>query len=196
MYFQVHFVKIIIKNISIATTVEIISITKLAHPKLWGFDEEVNNSQTDIGESSQLGTGEVTQGWVGENAYENNTVKDINSFFNNNTLVDSDESTNVREEKEQKSLSPEEEKDKLIKNFGKIYSKYPKKVGKAKAFDYYRQYLKGRKMSTGTVKLTNLQIWHAVKKYVEEKESKETEMKYYQDFSTFMNKTILDYLEE
>lgn len=174
----------------------IISINKLAHPTLWGIDEEVNNSQKEVGESSQVGTGDVSQGWVGDSAYENNTVKDINSFFNNNTLVDSDESTSVGEEKEQKSLSPEEEKDKLIKNFGKIYNKYPKKVGKAKAFDYYRQYLKGRKMSTGTVKLTNLQIWHAVKKYVEEKESKETELKYYQDFSTFMNKTILDYLEE
>ena len=122
--------------------------------------------------------------------------KDIDKEIEKNTLVDSDESTSVKEENESKSPSPEEEKDKLIKNFGKIYSKYPKKVGKAKAFDYYRQYLKGRKMSTGTVKLTNLQIWHAVKKYVEEKESKETELKYYQDFSTFMNKTILDYLEE
>lgn len=122
------------------------------------------------------------------------TTSESTSF--SNTLVDSGESTSVEDEKEQKSLIPEEEKDKLIKNFGKIYSKYPKKVGKAKAFDYYRQYLKGRKMSTGTVKLTNLQIWHAVKKYVEERESKETELKYYQDFSTFMNKTILDYLEE
>ena len=51
-------------------------------------------------------------------------------------------------------------------------------------------------MSTGTVKLTNEQMWAAVKKYKEEKEIKDTELEFYQDFSTFMNKTILDYLEE
>lgn len=177
----------------------VISINKLAHPTLWGIDEEVNNSQKVVGESSHVGIGEVTQGWVGENAYENNTVKDINTSFNNNTLVDSAESTSVTEDKKP---VPEEisdaEKEKC--NFEIIYKEYPKKVGKAKAFDYYRQWIRGRKMSTGTQKLTNIQIFRAVKKYVEGNERKNNgdglELQYYKNFDTFMNKAILDYLEE
>lgn len=115
------------------------------------------------------------------------------------TLVDSAESTSVTEDKKP---VPEEisdaEKEKC--NFEIIYKEYPKKVGKAKAFDYYRQWIRGRKMSTGTQKLTNVQIFRAVKKYVEGNERKNNgdglELQYYKNFDTFMNKAILDYLEE
>lgn len=42
-----------------------------------------------------------------------------------------------------------DELSKRIEHFNLIYAEYPKKVGKSKAFDYYTQWLKGRKMSTG-----------------------------------------------
>lgn len=110
-----------------------------------------------------------------------------------NTLVDSAKSTCEKEEKycEELTLLQKERT-----NFEIIYKEYPKKAGKAKAFDYYRQWIKGRKMSTGTQKLENIQIYRAVKKYVGQMEEKNTEIQYYKNFDTFMNKAILDYLEE
>lgn len=128
------------------------------------------------------------------NNNNNNNKEEYNNNNNNKNINDdsSESSSELLREKNAKAEELERERH----NFEEIYKRYPKKKGKAKAFDYYRQYLKGRKISTGTVKLTNEQMWAAVKKYKEEKESKDTELEFYQDFSTFMNKTILDYLEE
>lgn len=39
-------------------------------------------------------------------------------------------------------------------------------------------------------------IYLAVSAYVREREQAGTELSFYQDFSTFMNKTILDYMEK
>ena len=87
--------------------------------------------------------------------------------------------------------------DELEKNFKIIYESYPRKEGKSKGFDYYKGYVTtGRKMSGRNVKLTNRQIWDAISKYKQELEQKGTEPEYIQMFSTFMNKTILDYVEE
>jgi predicted phage replisome organizer len=118
---------------------------------------------------------------------------DIDKEKEKNTLVDSAKSTCEKEEKycEELTLLQKERT-----NFETIYKEYPKKAGKAKAFDYYRQWIKGRKMSTGTQKLENIQIYRAVKKYVGQMEEKNTEIQYYKNFDTFMNKAILDYLEE
>ena len=44
--------------------------------------------------------------------------------------------------------------------------------------------------------LSRKQIYLAVVAYVDERKEAGTELDYYQDFSTFMNKTILDYLPE
>lgn len=82
-------------------------------------------------------------------------------------------------------------------DFEKIYAAYPKKRGKAKAFEYYRGYVgKGRTVNGTRYHLTPKQIYLSVAAYVEEKEGVGTEISYFQDFSTFMNKTVLDYLPE
>lgn len=103
-------------------------------------------------------------------------------------------------EKEERKPLPADEKTALQKDaedFGKIYEAYPKKKGKAKAFDYYRGYVgKGRVISGTRYHLNRRQIYLAVVAYVEERKEAGTELDYYQDFSTFMNKTILDYLPE
>lgn len=97
------------------------------------------------------------------------------------------------------SCSPEDER--LIaskENFEKIYALYPKKTGKAKALEYYMQWHKGRKLSgfDKAIKLTNKQMYLATMKYVAEKKDTETDLQYYKGFDVFMNKAILDYLEE
>jgi hypothetical protein len=95
--------------------------------------------------------------------------------------------------------SPEDERLIASKdNFEKIYALYPKKTGKAKALEYYMQWHKGRKLSgfDKAIKLTNKQMYLATMKYVAEKKDTETDLQYYKGFDVFMNKAILDYLEE
>ncbi len=80
-------------------------------------------------------------------------------------------------------------------DFELIYKRYPKKRGKAKAFEYYRGFVgKGRMLGGIRYKLDRREIYLAVDAYVREKEEAGTDLQFYQDFSTFMNKTILDYL--
>lgn len=85
----------------------------------------------------------------------------------------------------------------LKEDFEKIYSLYPKKVGKTKAFGRYKQWVSksGKKVNGSTVHLTNRQIWFAVKKYVDLHKEKETDMQYWKGFDTLMGDSLLDYVE-
>lgn len=96
---------------------------------------------------------------------------------------------------------PDERKEreqKLQHNFNTLYALYPKKVGKAKAFELYRGWVSknGRSINGSRMHLTNEQMYRAIKKYVGQQEDNNTELQYYQGFDRFMNKTILDYVEE
>ena len=57
-------------------------------------------------------------------------------------------------------------------------------------------------MTTGRVvngkreKLTNKQIWQAIANYKREIDKNETELQFIKQFDTFMNKSILDYIED
>lgn len=117
----------------------------------------------------------------------NITVKDfisnINNLYNDN---DNERIVNV---------SSKDSED-IEKNYGIIYNSYPKKVGKAKGYDLYKGWLKGRDISGRKVKLSNKQIWSAIAKYKHQLEENGTEQQYIKNFDTFMNKAILDYVEE
>ena len=102
---------------------------------------------------------------------------------------------NIKNVKKENNNTSTEAADKIISDFGEIYKLYPKKVGKAKAIKAYRQWVTaGRDDGTGKKrKLTNKQIWRAVKLYCEEHEN--TERQYWKDFNTLMN-NITDYVRE
>lgn len=115
----------------------------------------------------------------------------------------------TREEQEQQEQPEQEVKKELLthssagehsrtkeENFEIIYALYPKKVGKAKAYEYYLGWLKGRTINGKKWTLTNKQMYLAVKRYVTQQEENEVELKFYKGFDTFMNKAILDYLEQ
>lgn len=87
-------------------------------------------------------------------------------------------------------------KEDIVNNFNIIYSSYPKKVGKARGFDLYKGWLKGRDISGRKVKLDNKQIWNAIARYKHQIEQNGTELQYVKNFDTFMNKAILDYVED
>lgn len=79
-----------------------------------------------------------------------------------------------------------------------IYRQYPRKEGKAKGFEEMLAYLKkGRNLAgIGTVRFNHEQLYCAVRDYAMDCSDKGTEKQYIQLFSTFMNKTVIDYAEK
>ena len=88
-----------------------------------------------------------------------------------------------------------EQKQILLDYFETIWKEYPNKKGKTKASEYYLQWIKGRKVSETSKKLTKEQMYQAVKKYKKECEKNRTEQQYIKHGDTFFNKAILDYIE-
>ena len=99
---------------------------------------------------------------------------------------------NVKNIKNNISSSNDEE---LKEHFEKIWEIYPNKKGKSKAEELFFKWIKGRKINKSTIKLTDLQMYNAVKKYKKECEDKNTEEQYIKHGDTFFNKAILDYME-
>lgn len=84
----------------------------------------------------------------------------------------------------------------LLTSFETIYSSYPKKIGKTKAFTKYKAWVTtGRRVNGKNRKLTNSQIWDAIDKYKKRMANEERDIKYYKGFDTFMGDQILDYVD-
>ncbi len=82
-------------------------------------------------------------------------------------------------------------------NFNLLYAEYPKKAGKAEAFNRYKLWVTtGRTVSGRKIKLSNQQIRMAIRKYVYEMKEQETDLKYYKNFDTFMGNSLIDYVED
>lgn len=118
----------------------------------------------------------------------NNKRTTDEQLVNTNKNIKNDK--NVKKENNNTST----EADEIDEAFDKIYSIYPKKVGKTKAKARHRQWLKGRKVNGKTVKLTNAQIWRAVSKYVQSKG--DSELRFYKDFNVLLGDCLLDYVED
>ena len=96
----------------------------------------------------------------------------------------------------EKEIYNNEQKQVLLEHFEMIWEQYPRKRGKAKALEYYFQWIRGRKISSFTKKLTDEQMYRAVIKYKKECEEQKTDMQFIKYGDTFFNKAILDYVEE
>lgn len=102
-----------------------------------------------------------------------------------------------KESKERNNTcAPEPDQRTPEEAFEIIYGIYPKKRGKAKAYEYYLGWLKGRTINGKKIRLTNKQMYIAVRRYVRQCEADGTELQYFKNFDTLMNKQILDYVEE
>ena len=113
----------------------------------------------------------------------------INNIYAQNSSCESEQEIGTAEDKK----SQQEE---ISRNFQIIYDSYPKKVGKARGFDLYKGWLKGRDISGRKIKLTNKQMWLAIERYKHQLEHDGTDKQYIKQFDTFMCKAILDYVEE
>lgn len=120
----------------------------------------------------------------------------VEELKNNNKVTTEEQQSNtnknVKNIKNNISSSNDEE---LKEHFEKIWEIYPNKKGKSKAEELFFKWVKGRKINKSTIKLTDLQMYNAVKKYKKECEDKNTEEQYIKHGDTFFNKAILDYME-
>lgn len=85
----------------------------------------------------------------------------------------------------------------LEKNFNIIYNIYPKKKGRTVAFANYKQWVgKGKDVGGKKYRLTNRQIYMAVKKYIQQQEEAgQDDLQYWKNFDTLMGRQLLDYVE-
>ena len=119
----------------------------------------------------------------------------VNVNVNDNDLNNNSCPTEPDETEKDQDETTKEREARLQYNFDQIYKVYPRKERKQDGYSYYRGYVgSGRKINGRRWKLTDEQIFKAVKKY--SKEVADKDERYIQQFGTFMNKTILDYVEE
>jgi len=85
----------------------------------------------------------------------------------------------------------------LAKDFKIIYGLYPKKRGRTAAFANYKLWVgKGKDVGGKKYRLTNRQIYLAVKKYIRQQEDAgQDDLQYWKNFDTLMGRQLLDYVE-
>lgn len=91
-----------------------------------------------------------------------------------------------------------DKEDQLQKDFEIIYALYPKKRGKTVAFTNYMQWVSkaGKDVGGKRYRLTNRQIYLAVKKYIrQQEEAGQDDYQYWKNFDTLMGRQLLDYVE-
>lgn len=94
--------------------------------------------------------------------------------------------------------SNSDKESQLENDFEIIYALYPKKRGKTVAFANYKQWVseKGKNVGGKRYRLTNRQIYLAVKKYIrQQEEAGQDDYQYWKNFDTLMGRQLLDYVE-
>lgn len=125
---------------------------------------------------------------------QNRIDKINNNICTPNTVVQVSNDEKIQDQEAELNQKSELEVQK--EDFEIIYSHYPKKAGKTRAFSHYRNWLKGRKVNGETVRLSNRQMDIAVQNYVMQQEESGTEINFYKNFDTLMGNQLLDYLVE
>lgn len=90
---------------------------------------------------------------------------------------------------------PSSNDEEMKKHFELIWEIYPNKKGRAKAEGYFFCWLKGRNINKSIKRLTDEQMYYAVRKYAKECEDNKIEQQYIKHGDTFFNSYILDYVE-
>lgn len=112
-----------------------------------------------------------------------------------NPSVENQGQLNTNKQNTKKEDIPSSKDEELRNHFELIWKEYPNKRGKSKAEGYYFGWLKGRKINSITRKITDEQMYYAVRKYAKECEDNKIEQQYIKHGDTFFNSYILDYVE-
>lgn len=134
-----------------------------------------------------------------KNVVVNSISSDINSIYDGRNKQSREEKS-----RENNNLCAPEPHDsnssketQLEKDFAIIYGLYPKKRGRTATFANYKLWVgKGKNVGGKKYRLTNRQIYLAVKKYIrQQEESGQDDLQYWKNFDTLMGRQLLDYVE-
>ena len=121
----------------------------------------------------------------------------IEDLKNNNKITTKEQQSNTNKNvKNVNNIYTSSNDEEMKKHFALTWDIYPNKKGRAKAEEYFLQWVKGRKINRTTIRLTDKQMYLAVRKYKKECEDQEVEQQYIKHGDTFFNKAILDYIED
>ena len=123
------------------------------------------------------------------------TGNSINDGINAHSRVEKSILNHCAPEPHDRNFDKEEQ---LKKDFEIIYGIYPKKRGKTVAFANYKQWVSktGKDVGGKRYRLTNRQIYIAVKKYIrQQEEAGQDDYQYWKNFDTLMGRQLLDYVE-
>ena len=123
------------------------------------------------------------------------TGNSINDGINAHSRVEKSILNHCAPEPHDSNFDKEEQ---LKKDFEIIYGIYPKKRGKTVAFANYKQWVSktGKDVGGKRYRLTNRQIYIAVKKYIrQQEEAGQDDYQYWKNFDTLMGRQLLDYVE-
>lgn len=81
----------------------------------------------------------------------------------------------------------------LAEDFNKLWKIYPRKDGKNQAFNHYKAWINGKTYAGKTEKLTNPEMWYAIRIYQCNIKKNKTEKQYIKMGSTFFNEAIYEY---
>ncbi len=131
------------------------------------------------------------------NIYEKPQSKkpEVENLGVENPSVENQGQLNTNKQNTKKEDIPSSKDEELRNHFELIWKEYPNKKGKAKAEGYYFGWLKGRKINSITRKITDEQMYYAVRKYAKECEENKIEQQFIKHGDTFFNSYILDYVE-
>ena len=120
----------------------------------------------------------------------------INGVINTQSRVEKSREDNICAPEPHDNESDRD--DQLLKGFEIIYSLYPKKRGKTVAFANYKQWVSktGKDVGGKRYRLSNRQIYLAVKKYIrQQEEAGQDDYQYWKNFDTLMGRQLLDYVD-
>lgn len=100
---------------------------------------------------------------------------------------------NNRTETQEEPVPPIEENTNLAEDFDKLWRIYPRKDGKNQAFNHYKAWIKGKDYAGKKEKLTNPEMWYAIRIYQCNIKINKTEKQYIKMGSTFFNESIYEY---
>lgn len=81
----------------------------------------------------------------------------------------------------------------LADDFNKLWKIYPRKDGKNQAFNHYKTWINGKSYAGKTEKLTNSEMWYAIRIYQCNIKLNKIDKQYIKMGSTFFNEAIYEY---
>lgn len=157
-----------------------------------------SSTEADRKRESRMKIKQAEQLAIGQMSAKRSREKEIEKEIENNICASQDDERVQSNKNEQEIVlqNRQSQLDEQKDNFEKIYAIYPKKRGKQRAFGIYRQWLKGRVIQGERIKLTNKEMYVAVRNYVRQQEQEQPDQKYWKNFDTLMGATLLDYVDK